>query len=162
MESARMQREKGTSEPVGGDRRVRPNVAAVFRPLILNDVHSPAFRLGDAFGPYTPSSHVLQTKLSISEPGDQYEQEADRVAEQVMRMPDPSLRLQRKCACGGANEECAECSKPLVQRQANSAGGESLPAAPDIVHETLRGSAQRLDPSTRSFMESRFGQDFSH
>ena len=30
----------------------------------------------------------LQTKLRINEPGDQYEQEADRVAEQVMRMAD--------------------------------------------------------------------------
>ena len=30
----------------------------------------------------------LQTKLRINEPGDQYEQEADRMAEQVMRMAD--------------------------------------------------------------------------
>lgn len=30
----------------------------------------------------------VQAKLRINEPGDQYEQEADRVAEQVMRMPD--------------------------------------------------------------------------
>ena len=28
-----------------------------------------------------------QAKLRINEPGDEYEQEADRVAEQVMRMP---------------------------------------------------------------------------
>lgn len=34
----------------------------------------------------------LQTKLKISEPGDKYEQEADRVAEQVMRMPEPLLQ----------------------------------------------------------------------
>lgn len=30
----------------------------------------------------------LQAKLSISKPGDEYEQEADRIAEQVMRMAD--------------------------------------------------------------------------
>ncbi|HJR75341.1 MAG TPA: DUF4157 domain-containing protein [Nitrospiraceae bacterium] len=30
----------------------------------------------------------IQTKLQINEPGDVYEQEADRVAEQVMRMPE--------------------------------------------------------------------------
>ena len=29
----------------------------------------------------------LQTKLRINEPGDEYEQEADRVADQVLRMP---------------------------------------------------------------------------
>src|SRR5262245_24039520 len=53
---------------------------------------------------------TIQTKLQISQPGDEYEREADRVAEQVMRMPDAALaepvtgdapptisRLQRKC-----------------------------------------------------------------
>jgi len=163
-----MQREKGTSEPVGGDRRVRPNVAAVFRPLILNDVHSPAFRLGDAFGPYTPSSHVLQTKLSISEPGDQYEQEADRVAEQVMRMPDPVIRLQRKCGCGGSTssgESCAECSRQqsLVQRStALQTQSSSQGATPLSIHGVLRSGGRPLDTATRAFMESRFNQDFGH
>jgi len=33
---------------------------------------------------------LLQAKLTISEPGDRYEQEADRVADQVMRMTDRS------------------------------------------------------------------------
>ena len=33
----------------------------------------------------------LQTKLAVNEPGDMYEQEADRVAEQVMRMPQDDL-----------------------------------------------------------------------
>lgn len=32
----------------------------------------------------------LQTKLRISEPGDEYEREADRVADQVMQMPEQS------------------------------------------------------------------------
>ena len=46
-------------------------------------------------------SGTLQAKLRIGQPGDVYEQEADRVAEQVMRMPDVSeakdTRIQRKC-----------------------------------------------------------------
>ncbi len=33
-------------------------------------------------------SGVIQTKLKIGQPNDIYEQEADRVAEQVMRMPE--------------------------------------------------------------------------
>jgi hypothetical protein len=37
---------------------------------------------------------VLQAKLRIGQPNDIYEQEADRVADQVMRMPEP--RIQRK------------------------------------------------------------------
>ena len=43
----------------------------------------------------------IQPKLTINTPGDAYEQEADRVAEQVMRMPEPLARpmsIQRSCA----------------------------------------------------------------
>src|SRR5438270_794733 len=42
---------------------------------------------------HSPAVGVMQTKLAISKPGDTYEHEADRVAEQVMRTPEP--RLQR-------------------------------------------------------------------
>ena len=38
---------------------------------------------------------LVQAKLAINQPGDEYEQEADRVAEQVMRLQDPVL--QPKC-----------------------------------------------------------------
>jgi hypothetical protein len=34
------------------------------------------------------SRPAIQTKLTINQPGDQYEREADRADEQVMRMPD--------------------------------------------------------------------------
>ena len=37
-------------------------------------------------------TRVIQAKLTINEPGDKYEQEADRVAELVMRMPEPPLQ----------------------------------------------------------------------
>ncbi len=36
---------------------------------------------------------LIQAKLKIGQPGDKYEQEADRVADEVMRMPEP--RIQR-------------------------------------------------------------------
>lgn len=36
----------------------------------------------------------LQAKLKIGAPNDSYEQEADRVAEQVMRMPDTAISGQ--------------------------------------------------------------------
>jgi hypothetical protein len=41
-------------------------------------------------------SGALQAKLKIGQPNDKYEQEADRVANQVMRMPEP--RVQKKSA----------------------------------------------------------------
>jgi len=39
-------------------------------------------------------SGVLQAKLSIGQPGDVYEQEADRVADAVIRMPEPGVQRQ--------------------------------------------------------------------
>jgi peptidoglycan hydrolase-like protein with peptidoglycan-binding domain len=109
----------------------------------------------------------------VNTPGDQYEQEADRVAEQVMRMPEPVPAttheataaipaLQRKCSCGGVCDKCSEeQEEPLrVQRSGGSPVGPT--EAPPIVHETLRSPGQPLDVATRAFMESRFGQDFSH
>ena len=36
---------------------------------------------------HPPAAKAIQTKLAINQPGDQYEQEADRVADQVMTMP---------------------------------------------------------------------------
>jgi hypothetical protein len=35
---------------------------------------------------------AIQAKLTVSEPGDQYEQEAVRVAKQVMRMPERHIQ----------------------------------------------------------------------
>lgn len=34
----------------------------------------------------------IQPKLTIGQPNDKYEQEADRVADEVMRMPDPRIQ----------------------------------------------------------------------
>ncbi|HBB31135.1 MAG TPA: hypothetical protein DDZ80_08865 [Cyanobacteria bacterium UBA8803] len=53
----------------------------------------------------------IQTKLKISEPGDKYEQEADRIADEVMRMPEPRQReTQPKSSLGIS-------SSSIVQRQ---------------------------------------------
>jgi hypothetical protein len=85
-------------------------------------------------------SHLLQAKLMVGPPGDRYEQEADRVAEQVMGMPgrspagrSQSSTAQRQEDAGGIQarplaasitrllqrqeEEEELQAKPLVQRQ---------------------------------------------
>jgi len=41
-----------------------------------------------------PGKSPFQTKLTINQPGDRYEQEADRIAEQIMCMPEQSLQRQ--------------------------------------------------------------------
>lgn len=106
----------------------------------------------------------LQAKLTIGAPSDVYEQEADRVAEQVMRMPDTQrvppdtstiddLSLQRKCAA------CSEEEEMLQTKRHGSATSESLSAG-NSVYSVLRSSGQPLDMQTRAFMEPRFGRDF--
>ena len=50
----------------------------------------------------------IQTKLKIGEPGDKYEQEADRIADEVMRMPEPSVQRQME----------PEEEEEMVQRKA--------------------------------------------
>jgi peptidoglycan/xylan/chitin deacetylase (PgdA/CDA1 family) len=122
---------------------------------------------------------TIQNKLTINQPGDQYEQEADRVVEQVMRMPDADFaanvrstssdgpKVQRKCACGGSGDECEACKEKqekeeegLLQRT-TAATPVAHATAPPIVHEVLRSPGQPLDAATRAFFEPRFGRDFS-
>jgi hypothetical protein len=99
---------------------------------------------------------LLQPKLCVNQPGDHYEREADRVAEQVMRMP--ATRLQPQGLDKETDGELRQ-RKPVVQRQLGSDAG--APAEmPPIVHEVVRSPGHPLDPETREFMESRFGHDF--
>jgi len=80
---------------------------------------------------------MIQTKLKIGQPNDKYEQEADRVAEQVMRMPDSK-----------------------APREAVNFGLAHTGPVPSMLHEVLSSPSQRLSSETRSFMEQRFGHDF--
>jgi hypothetical protein len=110
-----------------------------------------------------PKAGALQTKLAINKPGDEYEQEADRVAEQVMRMPEP--QLQRACPCGGGCPKC-HTEQPGgehegLQPMRTQASDTSPILAPPIGNEVLRSPGQPLDQATRAFMETRFGYDFS-
>lgn len=96
------------------------------------------------------NGRLLQTKLAISGPGDVHEQEADRVAEQVLRMSPMDLSRRQR----------GNRTQSLVQRRPSS-GATGLAEAPPIVHEVLTSPGQSLDPTTRAFFESRFGHDFS-
>jgi hypothetical protein len=102
---------------------------------------------------------TIQSKLAVGRVDDPLEQEADRIADQVMRMPEP--RLQRVCTCGG---KCPECQKkqsgPGPSQIGRQAEHDAKTVAPSAVHELLSSSGQSLDTATRSFMETRFGYDF--
>jgi len=117
-------------------------------------VHSAATR--------SPSS---QAKLSVNKPGDKYEQEADRITKQVVGMPEP--QLQRIRMHHGANGDhhlqptaIARAVTPVLPPKAS----EETTASDAITNQitSTRGGGRPLPESSRSFMESRFGMDFSH
>lgn len=72
-------------------------------------------------------ARAVQAKLAVNPAGDRYEQEADRVADAVMRMPQGQAASKRDCACGGTCPKCnaAQGSNAQVMRSASP----SLPIA---------------------------------
>lgn len=100
--------------------------------------------------PQCQNEDVIQTKLAISTPGDQYEAEADHVAEQVMRMPDPQAEIH--ASPRHLQRACAGCE---------SAAGKSTPAHFSEAR-ALSGGGHPLSASARSYFEPRFGYDFSN
>src|SRR5262249_7152974 len=132
---------------------------------------------------------VLQTKLKVGEPDDKFEQEADGVADEVMRMPDstvsgvasPGFRARDAAPARSAppsiQRMCAECTEedqelqrmpllnalapPRIQRFAGQRTGQ-IDAAPVSVDQALASPGRPLEPATRAFFEPRFGRDFGH
>jgi hypothetical protein len=87
----------------------------------------------------------LQAKLAIGASNDPLEQEADRVADQVLAAP-------AHLAVSGAS--------PRIQRFTGQATGQAG-TAPASVDHVLAGPGTPLDPGLRQDMEQRFGHDFS-
>lgn len=87
----------------------------------------------------------LQKKLSIGASNDPLEQEADRVAEQVLAAPAHTA---------------VSISPPRIQRSAGQATGDAG-TAPASVDRVLSGSGRPLDPAIQQDMGQRFGHDFS-
>ena len=133
----------------------------------------------------------VQAKLRIGAPDDAYEREADRVADRVMRMPEPAV--QRTCAAceqeqvqrQPLEEEeemlqtkprlqrmCAECEEEQLRRQPveeeEEVQAKELPGQVPALDrglegrlQALRGGGRPLAATERAFFEPRFGADFA-
>jgi hypothetical protein len=53
---------------------------------------------------------LIQARLKVSQPGDEYEQEADRIADQVMGMPDSEKTISSDGSPASVQTKCAECA----------------------------------------------------
>lgn len=125
-----------------------------------------------------PSSYdSIQPKLTINQPNDEYEQEADRVADRVMRMSENIVgnisfgdeAIQRKCtACEKEEDEEKIQMKPYSSQitpmiQTNSTGG--IPSITPSFQSSLnrsKGSGSPLPRVINQFMSNAFNADFSH
>jgi Domain of unknown function (DUF4157) len=102
----------------------RPEPTAVNRNGLSNT--SDAIRFGHDFGRIEISSSAsagIQPKLQVNPLGGRFEQEANRVADQVMSMPAPSVQWQAEPVEEGERHQTrtlAGLITPLVQRQAVS------------------------------------------
>jgi hypothetical protein len=88
---------------------------------------------------------ALQKKLSIGASNDPLEQEADRVADQVLSSPASSA---------------VSTTSPRIQRFSGQSN-EQAGSAPASVDHTLASSGTPLEPALRQRMEQGFGHDFS-
>lgn len=96
---------------------------------------------------------LLQAKLTVSHPQDAYEHEADRVADQVMRMPDAAAPIVQR--------RCTDCEDELHRSEASAASVPTVDVATEQSIGSLSGRGGGLPDSVRSFMEPRFQADFS-
>lgn len=115
----------------------------------------------------------LHPKLRIGAVDDPEEHEADRVADAVMRMPDPAAAeppAPRPCAACAAKQagtlrrKCEACEEEdgELMRAAAGRGAPAASPAPPSVTAALAGPGHAMDSGTRAFFEPRFGRDLSH
>lgn len=131
---------------------------------------------------------AVQLKMAVNKPGDKFEQEADKMAEKVMRMPAPPIsakkeeKLQRQ-----PEEKLQKKDEEKIQKAAmpedklqkkeedklqkapeeklQRKGGDGAPALSGDVQSAIRNKTtggQPLSSDVRGFMEPRFNADFGN
>ncbi len=128
---------------------------------------------------------MIQTKLQVDQPGDKYEQEADHMADTIMRMPEPLVQRQpqeeeEKMLRRQPGEEKDELMRrqPMeeedeeLQRmpineedeelQTKATGSNVPQVSPHVQSQinSLRNGGRPLPDTARAFFEPRFGVDF--
>jgi hypothetical protein len=96
-----------------------------------------------------PAWPRLQAKLAVGAPDDVHEREADRIADQVVRMSEPA-----------GQRECVRCGETVQATEAPGGVPALTPAAESRI-QSLRGGGSPLPEPARSYFEPRFGHDFS-
>lgn len=117
------------------------------------------------------SAPLIQPKLKIGTANDKYEREADRVADQVMTMPDgiaadSRSRLSGTSAGHSIQRLCSGCQQRHADHQVlqpRALSGHTPALSPNIAGgiQSIKGNGQPLAASARGYFEPRFGRNFS-
>jgi hypothetical protein len=104
---------------------------------------------------------LAQAKIEIGRPNDKFEQEADRIADKIMKIEEP--RAQRLCS---------QCEDNLRRQSLEEQGNiqakrvevQTTEATPDLESRisAMWSSGHPLPAVQRSFMERRFGANFAN
>jgi hypothetical protein len=157
----------------GGQPTMSNRPAASHRPYVRVVAPGPPMPDPARIPSFASAPVGLQAKLTVGSPGDRYEQEADRVADQVMRMPAPHRKtpdhapVGRSALDGAAGSgliQRSDSGRPLadderVQADAQPGATPTVSAETATGIQSLRGRGQSLPERTRSFFEPRFGFD---
>lgn len=102
---------------------------------------------------------TIQAKLTVNTAGDCFEQEAERVADEVMAQRGPGRLIP--VGAGSLQRMCAECEEEVHRKSgaANRGRGEVSAALEEQIGN-LRGRGQPLPRPVRSLLEPRFRCDF--
>ena len=144
-----------------------PEAAQQARKKVPGDQAPPDTQTSNTWGQQRADRMAVRAKLSVSEPGDAVEREADAVADEVAR------RLGEPRASGPGTGQASPPDGPVrVQRRAQGlhrearAGATPQPtgagtAQPQDRLQARQGQGQSLPAGVRSAMEGQFGRDLS-
>jgi len=122
-----MKRQK-TEKPIKTNSASRNNFRPTPGPHQFGSLH-PVLELQRKIGNQAVQ-RLIQPKLKIGKPGNQYRQEADRVAEQVMRMPERSSNdgpiVQRYANCTPARMSLIECPPRAEDERKTARSGQMV------------------------------------
>ncbi len=128
----------------------------------INNTDSKQKAANTFFGTTPKANLFIQPKLTINQPNDPYEQEADAMADKVMRMKQPGIQL-KPMPISSVQRKCAHCEDEEKMQRKEMNGNET--AADNNLESyvgSLSNAGQYLPNEVRNFYEPKFGYDFSN
>jgi hypothetical protein len=129
-------RRKSLSKPKTTSRRRHLQKQSVVKSAAIHPLMALHQSMGNRTLQRLIQSNYIQAKLQVSKPGDQFEQEADYVADTVMRTPESQLdskaTISNQMQISRLQRQCTKCEEK-VQRQnleEEDEGVQTIPNGP--------------------------------